>query len=64
MPSPFDLMKDKLSLEIGKLSRSEALSKNKCQNCAQDITGFKDDASRREYNLTAWCQSCQDLFFG
>jgi hypothetical protein len=46
------------------MSRTAALAQNKCASCGGDATTFRNDASRREYPLTAWCQKCQDNFFG
>ena len=46
------------------MSRTAALAQNKCASCSGDATAFRDDTSRREYPLTAWCQKCQDNFFG
>ena len=46
------------------MTRSEALSQNKCARCGGDAKVFADEPSRREYSLTAWCQKCQDAFFG
>ena len=56
---------DKIHVEhkLGSMKRSEALQKNKCQMCGKDAVEFKDDASKREYLLTAWCQSCQDEYY-
>jgi hypothetical protein len=46
------------------MARSDALAQSKCASCSGDATTFRDDASKREYPLTAWCQKCQDNFFG
>ena len=46
------------------MKRSEALRLQKCAKCGTEAKDFKDEASVREYKLTAWCQSCQDEFFG
>jgi len=46
------------------MARSDALAQGKCASCRGDATTFRDDTSRREYPLTAWCQKCQDNFFG
>ena len=56
---------DKIHVEhaLGSMKRSEALQKNKCQMCGKDASSFNDDASKKEYLLTAWCQSCQDEYW-
>ena len=46
------------------MSRTAALAQNKCASCGGDATTFRDETSKREYSLTAWCQKCQDNFFG
>jgi hypothetical protein len=46
------------------MARSDALAGGKCASCGSDATTFRDGASEREYSLTAWCQKCQDNFFG
>ena len=46
------------------MARSDALAQDKCARCGGDASDFRDDASKREYSLTAWCQKCQDAFFG
>ena len=46
------------------MSRSAALEQNKCAGCGGDATEFRNETSRKEYPLTAWCQACQDDFFG
>ena len=47
-----------------KMSRSEALKNKKCVKCGDNAIKFKDAPSKKEYTLTAWCQKCQDDFFG
>lgn len=44
--------------------RSKALKENKCASCERDATGFDNEKSKEEYALSAWCQACQDNFFG
>jgi len=55
-----------LSAFTGKDRRS-VIMKGLCMTC--DSTGnistsFTDDCSRREYGISAMCQSCQNDFFG
>tara|TARA_Y100000034_G_scaffold115237_1_gene152195 strand:- start:172 stop:402 length:231 start_codon:yes stop_codon:yes gene_type:complete len=67
-----DFMKkllDSVSEDIAKISgygmkRSDAMSAKKCSKCGGDASEFKDKLSEKEYTLTAWCQKCQDNFFG
>jgi hypothetical protein len=32
--------------------------------CGKPITGFKDSLSAREYQISGFCQECQDKVFG
>ena len=36
----------------------------KCRLCGADITGFKDEVSKKEFKITGTCQKCQDELFG
>ena len=65
----FEALLDRLSDDMAKtkgtgMKRSVAQKVQKCSKCGGDATKFKDALSRKEYTLTAWCQSCQDDFFG
>ena len=65
----FQALLDSLSGEIAKSTgvgskRSDAHNKKTCAKCGGDATKFRDELSKKEYTLTAWCQSCQDAFFG
>ena len=60
---------DGLSKDMAKergagMKRSAAMNTQKCSKCGQDAIKFRDRLSEKEYRLTAWCQSCQDDFFG
>jgi hypothetical protein len=52
-----------LDVHLGSMTRSKALKENKCQGCGKDALEFKNEVSRKEYLLTAWCQACQDAFW-
>ena len=45
-------------------TRTVALKGNTCAKCGKPADEFKDDVSRAEYKISAWCQVCQDKFFG
>jgi hypothetical protein len=65
----FTMLLDEVSTSIAEsngkgMARSDALAQDKCASCSGDATTFRDDTSRQEYPLTAWCQKCQDNFFG
>ena len=46
------------------LPRSIASQSNKCTICGNDAIEFRDDISRKEYQISKMCQPCQDSFFG
>lgn len=35
-----------------------------CVSCGKEVEGFKDDLSMREYEISGFCQKCQDKVFG
>lgn len=34
-----------------------------CSNCKQEVKGFKDRPSAKEFRVTKLCQNCQDKLF-
>ena len=59
-----DQVINNVGLQFGKQTRTQAHSTQTCQRCGNSATNFKDAISQKEYQLTAWCQKCQDAFFG
>ena len=53
---------------VGQIFKKEAqlVDEGKCPLCERDIveSDFKDDLSRREYQISGMCQKCQDNVFG
>ena len=47
---------------FGRSRRDEACVA--CGSAAVKATDFRDDLSRREFQLSRMCQACQDLVFG
>lgn len=45
------------------MSRSEAISKKLCVRCGGKAGLFKDLRSVKEYQLSGFCQRCQDIVF-
>lgn len=42
----------------------ELRSEGKCPGCAEPVVHeFKDDLSRREFEISGFCQQCQDDVF-
>ena len=46
------------------LSRVGAVHEASCVTCGGEARIFRDDLSRKEYTISAMCQSCQDSVFG
>jgi hypothetical protein len=44
---------------------SKALKERRCVQCKKPITDsdFRDETSRKEYYITAFCQACRDEVF-
>jgi uncharacterized CHY-type Zn-finger protein len=42
-------------------TRTHAISQGFCLTCGVE---FRDDLSKREFQLSGMCQNCQDDFFG
>lgn len=55
---------DRKSLEIFGITRQEAQEKKICIDCKKPAIYFRDYESEYEYQLSAFCQDCQDNFFG
>lgn len=55
---------DKISEDNYGRSYSRSLNENICVMCGEAATEFKDELSRKEYSISAMCQSCQDKVFG
>ena len=53
----------KVKYKTNGMARSEALEKNLCSKCGEGASEFRDQASSNEYQLSAWCQGCQDKYF-
>jgi len=44
-------------------SRMDAATTQTCVICGKDASHFRDEKSRREYEISRMCQSCQDDVF-
>ena len=61
---------EKMILEMDKLARSafgrtrtEALDQEICVMCSGEAKEFKDEISKKKYEISALCQKCQDEVF-
>jgi hypothetical protein len=44
--------------------RRKSIEENVCAFCGEEVTGFRDELSEREYHISGLCQRCQDETFG
>tara|TARA_Y100000031_G_C7897286_1_gene237897 strand:+ start:98 stop:316 length:219 start_codon:yes stop_codon:yes gene_type:complete len=51
---------------IGFGTEANRVNEKKCPFCGKDVANgtFKDEVSRKEFNISGLCQSCQDRTFG
>mgnify|MGYP001184501971 CR=1 FL=1 len=56
-------MLEKLSTRFA-MPRSSAFQNSKCVMCGGDAKEFRDDISKKEYQISKMCQVCQDSVFG
>lgn len=54
---------EELSMEIFGRSRSLAQAGNSCVKCGKPATQFRDELSLKEYQITGFCNDCQDEFY-
>ena len=45
------------------IDRVAAILTDTCTTCQKDADTFRDDRSRREFQISGMCQACQDEFF-
>ena len=46
------------------LSRTKAITSERCVYCLNPATSFRDTLSEKEYLISGLCQKCQDETFG
>jgi hypothetical protein len=53
-------------IKMGLRREVERFEKGLCPSCAEPIDKetFRDDISLREYEISGFCQKCQDKIFG
>ena len=54
-----DIMK---SMGFGK--QVEAVDHSFCPMCKEPVSEFRDELSKKEYQISGMCQKCQDSIFG
>lgn len=58
-----DNFKDVISLKLFGRSRTLAVAGGLCVSCGKPATDFRDDLSRKEFDISGLCQVCQGNFF-
>ena len=59
-----DQVKEEMAFSLFGRSRTLAIAGGQCVKCGQPAVDFRDELSRKEYNISGFCQSCQDEIFG
>ena len=62
-PTIKDFLND-LSKNMYGRSTEDSIKTNICVICGTSAQEFKDELSRKEYNISGMCQQCQDEIFG
>ena len=58
-----DHLFDTLSMRMFGRKWSQCKREWKCVRCGKDVDGFRDELSVAEYQLSGFCQVCQDVTF-
>jgi len=45
------------------VNRRQTIESDTCVSCKGEAKEFRDEISRREYFISGFCQTCQDLVF-
>ena len=61
--SSMEQYKEEISMAFFGRSVSLANAGNQCVCCGKAATEFRDQISKREYQITSLCQKCQDEVF-
>ena len=61
--SKMEQYKEDISMMFFGRSVSLAKAGNQCVCCGKAATEFRDEISKREYQITSLCQKCQDEVF-
>lgn len=52
----------------GNFGRTSSIRADRCIpapiGCGKEIKGFRDELSKKEYQISGLCQECQDSIFG
>jgi len=53
-----------LTLQMTGRTLSDCIENGICACCNGEVDGFRDELSKKEYNISRMCQKCQDSIFG
>lgn len=59
-------MNKKIMEAFGLGDKAKAVEEGLCPSCGNHVNfeDFRDDLSRREFDISGLCQKCQDEFYG
>jgi hypothetical protein len=49
---------------LGFKEEMDTIAQGKCPFCEKEITEFRDELSKKEWEISGLCQLCQDKTFG
>jgi radical SAM superfamily enzyme len=58
-----NFLDDMTNILFGCPNRQGSIDSGKCVFCGEPAVEFKDELSRREFQISGLCQSCQDEVF-
>ena len=69
MTTDLQKLKNTLAREFNGMTKDEAIECGRCVSCGKKVivpgmNKFRDGLSAREYQISAFCQACQDQVFG
>lgn len=57
-------MNKEIMVACGYEKEMDLIEQKICPFCENKVGEFRDDLSRKEYEISGLCQTCQDDFFG
>ena len=64
MMNDLDTFKEDMAIKLFGRSKVLAVAGNQCVKCGEGAVDFRDELSRKEFNISGFCQKCQDEIFG
>lgn len=60
---PLEQLKERMSMVLFKRSRLGSIKHDICVSCGDSAEKFRDKLSAKEYQISGFCQRCQDKVF-